>query len=204
MAHTRNKCNVNSEGKPLRPPKSYSCDLCGQQYGALYELRTHHTESHPTDNFPFECETCGKSFLVKTKLEIHNLKHMNLDLVAPVAVVEDINPAAEKPFVQTPTQSAGAFGAGKQTHFCTICNAVFVLEQRLYAHMCTVHRPCSKCTNLHQCHCVLAPGQKIKVRCNVCGQAYTNPRALKKHMTLHTGKWKLHKTHCLTLCIQDK
>ena len=201
--HNRDECmggwkldNVNTkDGHNLRTPKTYSCDLCGMTYGALYDLKSHHLEQHSGENFPFECETCGKSFLVKSKLEIHNLKHLSFDFSTPVTMEEitaGVNDVLEDSKLLMPPPMSRTPHINKGNFTCPICDAVFVLEHRLNTHLATVHRPCSACVNLSRCRCGVSPS---KFTCDVCGQQYTKEMTLKKHMALHSGKDKRH-MHC--------
>ena len=193
--HAHNDCtgatklegSVTKERRNLRTPKTYSCDLCGLSYGALYDLKAHHLEDHGGENFPFECDTCGKAFLVKSKLEIHNLKHLSFDFSTPISIDEiaaGVNEAIQESKMMMPPPTTRPSRVNKGSYNCPICNAVFVLEHRLNTHLSTIHRPCSACINLNRCRCGVSPG---KVSCDVCGQSYTKEITLKKHMALHTG-----------------
>ena len=173
--------------------KTYSCDLCGLSLSALFELKSHHLEQHGGENFPFECETCGKAFLVKSKLEIHNLKHLSFDFTSPVSMDEitaGVNEALEQTKALMPPPMMHPSGItplkqAKGNYNCPVCNAVFVMEHRLNTHLATLHRPCSECVNLSRCRCGVSPG---KFTCEVCGQQYTKEVTLKKHMAFHTGE----------------
>lgn len=59
--------------KNLRPNAKYECYICKKRYKELKYLRQHFTLSHlPNDGFL--CEICGKKYLSRSSLYLHN-KH---------------------------------------------------------------------------------------------------------------------------------
>ena len=57
--------------------KSLQCPKCESLFRAEYQLKKHLTTYHP-EKYKFNCEQCGKGFMLKTSFEHHMNIHLGL------------------------------------------------------------------------------------------------------------------------------
>ncbi|XP_031419489.1 zinc finger protein 709-like isoform X3 [Clupea harengus] len=157
--------------------------------------RSHHYIQ--TEEKPYQCTQCGKSFKEKNRLKQHQRIH------------------TEGPY--TCTQCGKIFSSlsalklhrrihtGERPYTCTQCGKSFMRNDRFKQHQCihTGKRPytCTQCGKgfISQCgfkvHQRLHTGER-PYHCTECGKTFSESGSLKKHSRIHTGEKPYRCTEC--------
>eukprot|EP00088_Acartia_fossae_P005328 TRINITY_DN12344_c0_g1_i12.p1 TRINITY_DN12344_c0_g1~~TRINITY_DN12344_c0_g1_i12.p1 ORF type:complete len:586 (-),score=125.28 TRINITY_DN12344_c0_g1_i12:252-2009(-) len=144
-------------GRP-RKDKRIDCDICGKSVGR--ESYEKHLNMHAGLK-PYKCKVCSNRFTSKSALKYHQYQH-----------------------------------DGKKPHSCEICGASFILRFRLTNHMLTHTEnekklySCEVCNKAYSFKASLADHMKVHreespFKCDVCGLAFKQRNALKRHMMRH-------------------
>ena len=179
---TEQECGTQSNDKKQEPPNSsaatvarpFSCSTCGKRYIQKKHLKVH--EVTHLGIKPFKCTYCNKSFGRKDALDKHELTHT---------------------------------GGGGGPYPCTVCDRKYTLKENLKRHM-KLHDiktgetvksySCKECDKQFvykkdmQEHERTHTGEK-PFRCKVCRMKFARAGTLKRHLRTHTGE-RLFK--CLT------
>ncbi|XP_062278035.1 zinc finger protein 239-like [Scomber scombrus] len=144
----------------LTGKQPFKCDTCGKCFAFKSKLNRH-LRVH-TGEKPYPCDTCGKCFAFKSKLYRHQRVH-----------------TGEKPYP------------------CDTCGKLFAFKSKLYRHQ-RVHTgekpyPCDTCGKFFAFKCKLYRHQTVHTGekpypCDSCGKSFTRMSTLKGHMRIHTGE----------------
>ena len=167
--------------KPQKPPKivkpeivssmATKCPFCDFAADSEAEIERHLRKTHSADGKAFACEHCGKSFALKTNLELHQKTH-NLD----------------KPF-----------GCDKCDKTYKQRNSL--REHVLKSHDNISKFMCSTCLekfpsrHLLKIHERTHSGDEGFV-CDECGDTFSGKQALEFHMSKHNGQYNFVCPHC--------
>lgn len=141
--------------------KPFACELCGKSFFLKSNL-TSHTKSHTLEK-PFNCDKCEKSFKQRHSLREHVLRsHDNIKKYLC-------------PFCQEKFSSRHLLRAHERSHtgekgfICDECGEEFATKQAL---------------NYHQSK---HSGQ-YAMRCQVCQRGFNNKTLFHEHTLIHTGE----------------
>ncbi|XP_031419490.1 histone-lysine N-methyltransferase PRDM9-like isoform X4 [Clupea harengus] len=175
--------------------KPYQCTQCGKSFKEKNRLKQH--QRIHTEG-PYTCTQCGKIFSSLSALKLHRRIH-----------------TGEMPY--TCTQCGKSFmrndrlkqhqciHTGKKPYTCTQCGKGFISQGGLKVHqrLHTGERPyqCTECGKTFsesgslKSHSRIHTGEK-PYHCTVCGQGFTIRGSLKVHQRIHTGERPYICTQC--------
>ncbi|KAL3842669.1 hypothetical protein ACJMK2_020659 [Sinanodonta woodiana] len=112
--------------------ESISCDVCGKLFGIEAALRRHVLRFH-TDDKPFKCNFCNKSYVTSYDLRIHNRSHTGerpykCRICRRGFITNRQRTIHERTHMK------------KNRHHCTVCATVFRSTIALNSHMVKVHK----------------------------------------------------------------
>lgn len=137
----------------------YLCEFCGNEFRRKIDL-DRHIRIH-TGERPFQCCTCGRTFIQKAHLNIHRKRHAHVsqqDLL--VGKTLQPSPKAINP---------GTFYDKERRHVCQVCRKAFFQRGHLNVHM------------------LIHTGAK-PFRCDICNRNFNQKQTLKRHMITHVKK----------------
>uniref|UniRef100_A0A8C6SXZ4 C2H2-type domain-containing protein n=1 Tax=Neogobius melanostomus TaxID=47308 RepID=A0A8C6SXZ4_9GOBI len=182
--------------------RSFSCSKCQMRFALEAEL-TKHVAGHKSRKYL--CGLCGKGFISKSQLEIHQNVH-----------------TGERPFKCTVCNGVFSHPSNLRRHMrlqhqryykkepsaCNICGRVFPSAATLELHqrVHTGERPytCPHCgkgfaqPNNLRVHLLIHTGER-RYRCTLCGKSFISSSHLKRHRTVHTQE----KPYSCALCGQS-
>lgn len=157
------------------------CKKCEETFSSKEEAKVHLALVHTSDDKPFSCSSCTKSFKNRYQLVLHTRTH-----------------TGEKPFQCSICKRSFSMSSNLQKHldthsldktyrcvsyskFCfsihfnfyllqSYCDQYFKTQRSLKFHTVCHHQP------------------EIKVKCPQCDKSFVNKSYLKVHMLYHTGK----------------
>lgn len=157
----RRRSDLNVHVRIVHARGEFKCSLC--DYVASYEgrLKVHLKTSHEK---PFICSICNYRCGAKKRMAEHILnKHQNIE--------------------------------GERVEVCELCGGSFKGKLSLRAHQRIVHFPepqvCSACgkqcpnQTVYKNHLTECGKEKIRYKCDLCGQTYSKKAVLKEHMNKH-------------------
>ena len=121
------------------------CQICEKDFNNIRYLREHMINAHDSAR-PFKCDTCDRSFHVKSDLKIHsNFCENNPDkesrkILECLCDICGRNFKAKVYLKQHYATHTGEKITGKKTEKCNICGASFTRQNNLATHKKTVHR----------------------------------------------------------------
>ena len=152
--------------EPLKPNKTFKCEICKKFYSSQSKLEAHHTRYHEKSPKKYACEICGKSF---QKLTLHKKIH-DKNRPKPYACQQCDYATDVKPNFQRHQKSHEL----KNKRFDSIQNPL----------------KCEKCPTLHRnkkyllCH-MFQVHPKDLFQCDLCGNQMKNKTSIKKHILKH-------------------
>jgi len=187
----RHKTSKHRTRPPLktRPSSRCVCPVCGKSL--LCRLSTH-MRVH-TGQRPYQCPTCGKSFMVPSKLKYHVLRH--------TGVRPQVCPECGKSYQHLHVHMQLKHGdPDMYQHECPVCRKKFLMRAMLRDHLMlhSGERPyqCFTCGRrfLRQSALiqherrqhVAEPVVRQRRECEVC-HVELSAKGLKDHMLIHSG-----------------
>ncbi|XP_066458178.1 oocyte zinc finger protein XlCOF22-like [Eleutherodactylus coqui] len=140
--------------------KQYSCSECGKCFIKKASLVIH--ERSHTGEKPYSCSLCGKCFTNKSCLDRHEKIHTG---EKPFSCLDCGKCFADKSSLVT----HGRIHTGEKPYSCSECGKCFTMKLSLVIHE-RIHR-----------------GEK-PYPCSVCGKSFTNKSGLSAHGRIHTGE----------------
>ncbi len=171
---------------------SYDCRLCNKTLKTRRNWKRHmdtHRHSGTTKNF--KCFTCGKTFMEKAYLEVHEKLHEKREKIFTCA-------RCDKLYYTKANLKRHILTHEKPQFHCDICQKSFTLNCELQRHNYRIHQEktesftCTKCTktfsdrmylNRHMERTHPDPAQRVK--CNICRVPFSHKYKLQCHMKTH-------------------
>ena len=204
--------------KKLRP-KNFTCPKCNKKFETNYKLKLHDDVNHLKLKL-HECQICGKQFGLVYNLRAHMLQiHNGVKPVQTTKRVFekkfDCNECTER-FISTKRLNAHiqTVHLKLKPHKCPQCSAAFGFIHNLKSHFNSVHQR----EKTHQCklcpikfshgghlnrHVQAVHEQQKTYRCKLCPIKFSLERNLNKHMdTTHPKDWteKVPQTFDCSMC----
>ncbi|XP_023028530.1 uncharacterized protein [Leptinotarsa decemlineata] len=151
-----NSANLETSERSHSEEKPFQCKMCSKSFTKADVLK-HHEKLH-TGEKPFQCKICSKSFVRNNRLKIHT---------------------GEKPFQ------------------CKFCSKSFIQESNLKYHekIHTAEKPfqCKICSKSFAKPSALKDHEKIHTKekefqCNICSMSFIRNSELIKHERTHSGE----------------
>nr|XP_020450709.1 zinc finger protein 2 homolog isoform X2 [Monopterus albus] len=190
-SHSRNVDNSpmsQTDSDPTTGNKSLKCDTCGKEFKWKSKLNQH-LRIH-TGEKPYSCETCGKSFGRSSALIIHKRIHTGEKL--------HLCNTCGKGFRQRSELTTHLrIHTGERPFSCNTCGKGFRHTSHLTSHL-RVHtdeRPfvCNTCGKGFRHSSVLTSHSRSHTGekpyvCITCGKSFSRCNTLSRHMRIHTGE----------------
>ena len=175
--HTEEMHVKNKDGTVTN--RGFECESCKQVFKTLRALNNHvnaFCKNNMTEDRPFSCKKCDKTFWNSLLLKIHYRK-THKEQVDPSKIVA--------------------------THKCQLCSKTFISVAMLKLHTC--RRPCRQfkcqnCDKLYKSQSSLVEhiemvhsDKKPEYTCEQCGKVYARLRSLKYHQQEHINGKKMYK-----------
>ena len=135
--------------------RPFACTLCNKSYKTKIMLNIH-MRTH-TKEKPFMCDVCGQSFALQTTLTYHSNRHTNARPYKCEVCGKGFN---AHPGLRKHRQ----IHTGEKPYTCEVCGKKFIASNALKSHALT--------------HTDLRP-----YSCSLCGKTFRNSGNLKYHMT---------------------
>ncbi|MGH0141322.1 UNVERIFIED_CONTAM: hypothetical protein FKN15_073732 [Acipenser sinensis] len=174
----------------------YPCSECGKSFTMVGTLRAHQRVHREKPTHP--CTECGKSFRDSTKLKIHQRTHTG---ESPYHCT-----LCEKSFKESGTLTKHQrTHTGETPYHCTVCDKTFSIlgtlkrHQRIHTGETPYH--CGVCGRNFRASGSLTTHQRVHTgetpyHCTVCEKSFSQLGTLKKHQRIHTGETPYHCTVC--------
>ena len=172
----------------VRPYKCEKCDYCAK---TAQECSKHYRRVH-LHQYPHHCPTCNKGFLSKSKLIVHEKKHLNIDDKDKPFVCKHCGKGF---FVSRELDSHLAVHEKDKRFKCDLCPFLSVTRKTRLRHLNETHqvrasRKTSMCLvcnkELHEYHLLIAHMKEnheiAGVTCEECGAMFPNNKRLEHHM----------------------
>ncbi|XP_072318451.1 uncharacterized protein [Eucyclogobius newberryi] len=148
------------------------------------------------DKRPYSCSKCGKSFTMKSKLNIHMLVHS-----------EDFGEVNRSNTCGTSSTSDASHDLGNWPTRCSVCKKDFSRKSSLTQHLQDRHHMCLVCKECFPDSVKLnehlrshvedgSVDRSVLKACSFCGKEFTNNTALRRHVQVHTGEKPFHCAVC--------
>lgn len=155
---------VTQHGDKIPPslqndPTYLMCKFCHKKFEKPTE-RYQHEEDHLSEENPYRCSVCPKSFPRNWKRQLHELVHKGKDWKEPVQMVFSDNPSFDN-----------------EKNFCITCNYKFSTKGSFNHHK-----------NKHKAKIrekqAFEKAEEI-LSCELCGRQYTSEFALRQHTVIY-------------------
>ncbi|XP_074648477.1 uncharacterized protein LOC141903961 [Tubulanus polymorphus] len=142
------------------------CPDCGKGFFEQCDLRDH-MNIH-TGVMPYTCETCGKSFALRSRLKSHNKCHSRPH------VCEECGKSYQE---LRHLDKHKRWHRGEKPHTCAVCGKHYSAKDHLKSHM-----------KIHS-------GERNHV-CTVCGKKFLTKGDVNKHLRVHSGEKPFQCEYC--------
>ena len=177
--------------------ESYVCTFCDRIFKSASHL-TYHIRSNHTNERPFKCNICHKSFTQVVKLKRHKLIHTG---ERPFQC--DICRKAFKTNYQL--KEHRNIHSRENHHMCSKCDKKFADKNNLRRHMkifhCLMKLSCGICGAISaskyelEQH-LLRKHQSTENVCPVCRKGFKHKKALERHKLIHTANRTISCSKC--------
>ena len=169
------------------------CDICGKSFKSLKYVKKHKLMKHSDANNQEECKICGKVVskfsMVQHVTIMHKVGKVSCHLCGKTFAYKSLL----KQHMDTHKEGT--------PHLCPLCNKGFKSEALLKKHVTVTHgtpdfqcKTCSsrfKSKKLLYWHEVRVHSNVRAYKCDICGKDFKDPRTLRDHRYIHTGKYGL-------------
>ncbi|XP_076029770.1 uncharacterized protein LOC143018302 isoform X2 [Oratosquilla oratoria] len=218
-----------SQGEGLENAGIYPCDVCGEQFKFQHQLIGHTRQVHQGMPLPFQCQICGQDFAALYELKRHQLSHSGANIYRcqvcnqgfPDRATLKTHTASHgslwkkgQPCPQ-PTawvRSNAASGVGEHACKCELCGKEFPSRSELTKHAVKYQGTCNpkkndgpKCATCneelpslealkehrktaHPAADASPSNPKKGFSCDYCGKTFNCRSNLRDHLVVHTGE----------------
>ncbi|XP_024937987.1 zinc finger protein 3 isoform X13 [Cephus cinctus] len=159
-----NNSDYQSHNKVKHVAKEHACPSCGRSYREASLLRRHQ-RIHQPDYVPdkrFQCEICGKTFVLRKSLEMHLKSHTGEKRYKCDVCGKGL-------CTRSSLRDHIKLHTGQKPIVCDVCGRAFTKRSTMMVHRRT--------------HTGERP-----YRCNVCNNSYTQRTSLVIHQRYHSGR----------------
>ncbi|XP_041978703.1 zinc finger protein 431-like [Aricia agestis] len=174
------------------------CDICNKD---VVSLKSHLQLTHKTVPKPYKCVLCESSFVCRSQLDVHLMKH------AKHKPFRCDQPDCDKAFYTKKNLQFHIRGVHEKekSHLCQFCSKGFFKKSHLLVHLRT-HSPeknfkCDECGNFYKTQQTLRYHKETHVAtraypCQLCDNTFAHPKYLKVHMVSHTRERRYPCKYC--------
>ncbi|XP_018348345.1 PREDICTED: zinc finger protein 708-like [Trachymyrmex septentrionalis] len=150
--------------------KKYVCYLCGEKFDTSIACTQHNKEVH-TENKPYKCGTCDRTFKHKCSMRRHEISHTE---IKPYHCEFCKRSFTRKENLKIHIEVKHKLD---KNYKCNVCKEIFTTYERLENHTKKRH--------------------KGVYECNQCLSTFIHYMDLKQHMKVHTGEKRYICKTCL-------
>lgn len=165
----------SENSEELTTPENLDCDTCGKVFHQKAKLNRHIKEVH--ESKPIECHICQKTFRSESNAQRHMKTHYG-----PFACAYCTEYFKDEEELKTHVKELHQMNI----HTCHICNKDLFSFGKLLSHVKLIH-PDNK-EALQEVN--------SRLKCEICQKQFASTKSLKNHKMTHTGEKKYQCPHC--------